>query len=93
METRTAMAMFSRARSGLLQALLFCGVLLCLAGCSVGPNYKRPAVTVPTAYRGATASEAPSKEATPSSANPSPSSTSPAASLGDEKWWEVFQDK
>ena len=43
-----------------------------LAGCVVGPNYKRPAVAVPSAYRGAT-----------------PSS---AASLGNEKWWQVFHD-
>jgi multidrug efflux system outer membrane protein len=28
-------------------------VLLSLGGCKVGPNYKRPAVTVPTEYRGA----------------------------------------
>ena len=29
-------------------------LLLSLSGCKVGPNYKRPAVTVPTEYRGAT---------------------------------------
>jgi outer membrane protein, multidrug efflux system len=55
-------------------ALLAMG--LALAGCTVGPNYKRPAVDTPTAYRGE---------------NSSPS-TSPAESLGNEKWWEVFQD-
>jgi len=48
------------------------------AGCAVGPNYKRPSVEVPGAYRGATPQEAPQ----------------PAAeSLGDQKWWEVFQDQ
>ena len=27
-------------------------LLMRLAGCTVGPNYKRPAVNVPTTYRG-----------------------------------------
>ncbi|HET8922254.1 MAG TPA: efflux transporter outer membrane subunit [Candidatus Acidoferrum sp.] len=87
------MAMHPRNRSGYLLALVFCGVLISMGACSVGPNYKRPAVTVPTAYRAATASGAPTTEAAPSSSSPAPSGTSPAASLGDEKWWEVFQDK
>jgi len=47
-------------------------------------------VTVPTAYRGVTAPES-SAESTPSS-NPATSSRTPVASLGDEKWWDVFQD-
>jgi outer membrane protein, multidrug efflux system len=58
------------------------------SGCAVGPNYKRPAADVPGMYRGA------SSEA---SANSEPNATGPAkptaTSLGDEKWWEVFQDK
>ena len=53
-------------------------VMLLLSGCAVGPNYKRPSVNVPGTYRGATPQEA----------------QQPAAeSLGDQKWWEVFQDK
>jgi multidrug efflux system outer membrane protein len=62
-----------------------------LASCSVGPNYKRPAADVPAMYRGAT--PAPS---TDSSANPPANggaTNNPVASLGDEKWWEVFQDQ
>ncbi len=51
---------------------------LLLAGCTVGPNYKRPKVDVPTVYRGA---------ATEQAAN------SGAASLGDQKWWEVYPDE
>ena len=47
-----------------------------LTGCAVGPNYKRPPVTVPDTYRGL----APDTGA------------QAAASLGDEKWWAVFQD-
>jgi multidrug efflux system outer membrane protein len=52
-------------------------VVVLIAGCAVGPNYKRPSVNVPGTYRGVTPEEA---------AQP------PAQSLGDQKWWEVFQD-
>ena len=53
-------------------------VVLLSSGCAVGPNYKRPNVSVPDTYRGATPQEA----------------TQPAAeSLGDQKWWELFQDQ
>ena len=45
-----------------------------VTGCAVGPNYKRPPVTVPDAYRAAPPDQA-------------------AASIGDEKWWTVFQDE
>lgn len=56
------------------------GALL-LAGCAVGPNYKRPAVVSPQTYRGA-----------PAGTEPTASGGGAAASFGDEKWWEVFQD-
>src|SRR5215470_16174563 len=58
---------------------LLSAIVLGLAGCMVGPNYKRPAVTVPDAYRAA----------------PEISATTPdkSASLSDQKWEEVFQDK
>jgi multidrug efflux system outer membrane protein len=46
------------------------------AGCTVGPDYKRPPVTVPDTYRGAVAPE-------PGAA---------AGSIGDQAWWDVFQD-
>lgn len=58
-------------------------------GCAVGPNYKRPTVSVPVTYRGAAAEESP--ESSQPSATPAPAQPS-AASLGDEKWWDVFQD-
>jgi outer membrane protein, multidrug efflux system len=51
-------------------------VCLVLTGCMVGPKYKRPPVTVPGTYRGLAPDAGPQT----------------AASLGDEKWWEVFQD-
>ena len=50
------------------------GVLL---GCAVGPDYKRPSIDTPPAYR---ASQAPSSMAVE------------GGSLGDEKWWDLFQD-
>ena len=90
METKTRMLM--RIRSEFCLAVLAGGTLLWAGACSVGPDYKRPAVTVPTSYRGANASEAPTTESGPPSASLAPS-TSAAASLGDEKWWEVFEDK
>ena len=60
-----------------LTVLLLTFSLVVLTGCTVGPNYKRPAVAVPDRYRGLTAEEAAKAE---------------AASLGNEKWWVVFQD-
>lgn len=66
-------------------------VLLSVAvwsGCAVGPNYKRPAVDVPGMYRGASA-ETPASPGQNASGAAQPT----AASLGDEKWWEVFQDQ
>src|SRR3981189_1851937 len=54
--------------------------VMCLgivAGCKVGPNYHRPAVQPPTAYRDL--SENPQVQAQ-------------AASYADLPWWQVFQD-
>jgi outer membrane protein, multidrug efflux system len=48
---------------------------LLLAGCMVGPDYRRPAIDAPGDYRGNTQSAIAQPE-----------------SLGNEKWWEVFQD-
>jgi outer membrane protein, multidrug efflux system len=57
-----------------MKKLAFLSVFVLLSGCAVGPNYKRPAVNVPTDYRAAIAPAA------------------PASSLGNENWWDVFQD-
>ncbi|MBF0571085.1 MAG: efflux transporter outer membrane subunit [Candidatus Omnitrophica bacterium] len=54
---------------------LLCGLL---AGCAIGPNYKKPDVTIPATYRGMTKEELELNQ---------------MASLGEQKWWEVFQDK
>ncbi|MBZ5533584.1 MAG: efflux transporter outer membrane subunit [Acidobacteriia bacterium] len=48
-----------------------------IAGCTVGPRYKRPAVDVPVAHRGI------------EQENPAKAET---ASLADQKWAELFQD-
>ena len=67
-----------RTGSALSRHVSFCALAAFLSGCAVGPNYNRPKVDVPTAYRGLS--------------NEQPTGTSPA-SLGDQKWWEIFQDK
>lgn len=59
-------------------------IVLWLAGCTVGPKYKRPVVATPEVYRGATDQQG---------GNNAVQSTDKSASLSDEKWWEVFQDK
>ena len=51
-------------------------IALLISGCTVGPDYKRPSAVVPTEFR------AVSPEA----------SKAEAASLGDQKWWDVFRD-
>lgn len=58
----------------LLLAMAACGLL---TGCMVGPNYHRPAVNLPPAFRGQ-----------PANSPPQPSTSS----LGNEKWWVVFHD-
>src|SRR5947209_3968562 len=55
---------------------LFVIALLLLTGCTLGPKYKRPTVGVPDTYRGLA---------------PDAGSQS-AASFGEEKSWNVFQD-
>lgn len=51
------------------------GVWVC--GCAIGPDYKRPPVPAPPAFRGQAA-------ATPQPAD--------GKSFGDLGWWEIFQD-
>jgi outer membrane protein, multidrug efflux system len=64
-------------------------VLLTMAACSVGPNYKRPAVNVPSAYRSEAELNAPATSPTVPTASSAPVGTP----LGEEKWFDVFQDK
>jgi outer membrane protein, multidrug efflux system len=60
-----------------VNAVLSCAIFIC--GCTVGPNYKKPVASVPPTYRGL------APDANGNSAN--------VASLGDAKWWDVFQDE
>lgn len=59
-----------------MKKFLLFGSLIFLTGCVMGPNYKRPTVNVPPAYRGQSSALTSSK----------------AASIGNEKWWQVFHD-
>jgi multidrug efflux system outer membrane protein len=58
-------------------AFLLSAALLA-SGCTVGPNYKRPAVSMPGSYRGAGFDEGTKTQ---------------LAALGDQKWWDIFQDE
>jgi outer membrane protein, multidrug efflux system len=71
------------------KAISFVVLILFTCGCTVGPNYKRPKVDVPVTYRGA------AEQDTAQSPQGSSQQTSQPAerSLGDQKWWEVFQDQ
>ncbi len=53
-------------------------LIVTLAGCKVGPNYKRPTINTPASYRGALAPDI------------TPAAT--AAPLGAQKWDAVFTD-
>jgi len=77
--TPSTKARSSKRSFGMLTVFRLCGcfaTLLLLASCTVGPKYKRPPVTVPGDYRGL--------------APDAPPQTAP--SIGDQKWWDVFQD-
>ncbi|HXJ92064.1 MAG TPA: efflux transporter outer membrane subunit [Terriglobia bacterium] len=72
-------------------------LMLLSSACTVGPNYKRPKVDVPGAYRGAPEAAQPeqiSAQQTPEPAgNPAKQTPQSAPqSFGDQNWWEVFQD-
>jgi multidrug efflux system outer membrane protein len=70
--------MFGYRKAAFIPTVAVCSFAVFLSGCTVGPNYKRPNTDAPAAFRELPAAEAP---------NPS------AQSLGDQKFWEVFQDE
>jgi len=70
-----------------LRILLLSAVLLTSA-CTVGPGYKRPKVTVPGSYRGAAA-----EQSVPSQLAPAQTAAPPVSPLGEQKWWDIFQDE
>jgi outer membrane protein, multidrug efflux system len=73
-------------------AIPFLLITLVTCGCTVGPNYKRPKVDVPVAYRGAQPEVAPEAQQNPSQQPSQTMQQSSAQPLGEQKWWEVFQD-
>src|SRR6201988_433904 len=81
----------TRKRISFSSALLL--AMLAFTGCAVGPNYKRPAVDVPGMYRGSTPDAPVSADAKSQPAQPEHARTEQSSeSLGDAKWWDVFQD-
>jgi outer membrane protein, multidrug efflux system len=67
----------------ILSILSLLALTLCVTGCTVGPRYQRPATSPPPAFRGADNLQVSPAPSTPPNT---------AASLGDEKWAEVFKD-
>ena len=53
-------------------------LLLSLSACKVGPNYKRPPLTVPDQYRGLAPDAATQQQA--------------SEQFAEMKWWNIFQD-
>ena len=68
------------------KVICFFLAILFTTGCAVGPNYKRPKVDVPGEYRGTSLKDTTQKSETQQA------SQQTEQSLGDQKWWEVFQD-
>ena len=58
------------------RTFLLCLVGCMAAGCTVGPDYTRPEVSVPPVYRGVDAGP----------------QVAPAGSFGDLAWWSIFTD-
>jgi multidrug efflux system outer membrane protein len=66
-----------------LRILLLSVATLLTTGCTMGPRYKRPTVAVPVSYRGETPEQGAQPQDTPPRRVP----------LGEEKWWDIFQDE
>jgi NodT family efflux transporter outer membrane factor (OMF) lipoprotein len=66
-------------RTPVVPAWILAAFGLSLAGCMVGPNYKRPAVATPQQFRGAPAGGTSQGAATPDS-------------IAETKWFDLFQD-
>ena len=65
------------------KALIVALSLLSLCACKVGPNYKRPTLSVPDTYRGVAPDATTQQAAAPPTAE----------QFAQMKWWTVFQDE
>ena len=77
-------------RRSIGQGLLAASLCLLVAGCTVGPNYKRPDAPVPPAYK-----ENNGTQATVPPPNPPGGTWKPAQPADDVlrgKWWELYGD-
>ena len=72
---RTAEIRMKETAPLLLMSAILTSVLM--TGCMVGPNYRRPVVQTPSAYR---------------DLRENPQAQAQAASFADLPWWQVFQD-
>lgn len=82
----------SHIRSQTLARRAGCAMLLggmLLAGCKVGPNYKKPQFTAPATYK---ETGAPLLMPPPSPADGSWKPASPSDGMLKGKWWEVYND-
>jgi len=77
-------------------AIVLIPLILFTSACAVGPNYKRPKAEIPAAYRGAPETEGagsdPSQQTSESGKTPQQAAAAAQHSLGNQKWWEIFQD-
>ena len=62
-----------------MKYLILAPIALLLTGCMVGPNYQKPAVTLPPQFRGAASSDTPGNSISDKS-------------IADTKWQDLFHD-
>jgi multidrug efflux system outer membrane protein len=61
-----------------MKRVIYFGIsLLLISSCTVGPNYRSPHVAIPESFRNDISAQA----------------TTSSESLGDQKWWEIYQDE
>ncbi|WP_019937742.1 efflux transporter outer membrane subunit [Bordetella sp. FB-8] len=88
---RTAFGRTARGRASLGRASLGYAalpLLLALAGCAVGPDYRRPPVDTPAAYKEAASTQA----AMPADQAGSWQQARPAENALRGQWWKIFKD-
>jgi NodT family efflux transporter outer membrane factor (OMF) lipoprotein len=79
------------ARKERLLVTALVGMVSLLAGCKVGPNYQRPDIPPPPAYKGGDSAGAVVPPPNPNGGTWKPATPSDGMLRG--KWWEVYQDQ